>query len=68
MQSDIQTKNTFIQAIDGNCYEVANSSKEIETAMYDDFIKPNAFIKLLFPDGDILHIRKDSIIAFYETE
>ena len=68
MQSNTNVKNTILQAIDGNCYEVVNSTDEIECIMYDDFIKPNTFIQLIFPDGCKLHIRKGSIIAFYESD
>lgn len=68
MQSEPITTSTIIQAMDGNCYEILNSITEMENIMFDDFIKPDTFIKLMLPDGIVLHIRKSYIVAFYKSE
>lgn len=68
MQSEPITVSTIVQAMDGNCYEVLNSITEMENIMFDDFIKPDTFIKLLFPDGIVLNMRKGYIVAFYKSE
>lgn len=60
--------NLIIHCSDGNAYEIEDNVQRIEQMMYEDFIKPKSFIKLIFSEGGFLYVRKDSIIAFYENE
>lgn len=68
MQPKAKTANTIIHVMDGNYYEVLNSMDEIKSIMFDDFINPDTFIRLMFPDGIALYVRKGSVIAFYISE
>lgn len=67
MQSE-QTITTTIQTTDGYAYEILNSLDEIKEMMFDNFIKADTFICLRFTDGKKLYIKKQNIVAFYESE
>ena len=68
MQAKTVVKNTIVHTCDGNCFEVVNCIEELERIVDDKSISPNAFVQLDFYDGTRSHIKKESIIAFYESE
>ena len=68
MQAQTIVKSTIIHTSDGHWFEVVNCIEELERTVDDKSISPNAFVQLDFYDGTRLHIKKESIIAFYESE
>ena len=68
MQAQTIVKSTIIHTSDGHWFEVVNCIEELERTVDDKSISPNAFVQLDFYDGARLRIKKESIIAFYESE
>lgn len=75
MEGDIETENgrkreteTVVHTADGSNFEVAEYTEEVERIMCDSSIELDGFIRLTFPDGCGLYIKKGSIIAFYAAE
>ena len=59
---------TVIHTADGSNFEVAEYTEEVEQMMYDQSIPPESFIRLTFPDGCGLYVRKGSVVAFYAAD
>lgn len=68
MQPQTIVKSTIIHTSDGHWFEVVNCIEELERIIENDNIKSSSFVTLDFSDGVKLHIKKESIIAFYESE
>ena len=68
MQAQTIVKSTIVHTCDGNCLEVVNCIEELERIIENDNIKSSSFVTLDFSDGVKLHIKKESIIAFYKSE
>lgn len=68
MQAQTTVKSTIIHTSDGHWYEVVNCIEELERIIENDNIKPSSFVTLDFSDGVKLHIKKESIMAFYESD